>query len=154
MPSEEMFFAKNMMPKQYDEFKEWYDKIDKYNRNFKEEFIKYCIADVVVLANSVLNFRKLFVEDFKLNIDPFRYTTLSSLCMAIYNNRILPEKTIVGNGANKPCNKVCSEWLIHLVDTILLMPEVPLVCYDDGENTYYKQPTHTFHADAFDLKNN
>ena len=106
MPSEEMFFAKNMMPKSYTEFKEWYDKTDKSNWNFREEFLKYCIADVVVLAKSVLKFRKLFVEDIKLNIDPFRYTTLASLCMPIYNNRFLPEKTIVGNGANKPTSKV------------------------------------------------
>ena len=140
------------MPKQYDEFKEWYDKTDKSNWNFKEEFIKYCIADVVVLAKSVLKFRKLFVENIKLNIDPFRYTTLASLCMAIFNNRFLPEKTIVGNGANKPTSKVCSEWLIHLDDKNMI-PEVPLVCDNVGDNhKYYKQPTHTFHADAFDLK--
>jgi hypothetical protein len=53
--------------------------------------------------------------------------------MAIYNNRFLPEKTIVGNGANKPTSKVCSEWLIHL-DDMNLIPEVPLVCYNEGEN--------------------
>jgi hypothetical protein len=153
IPSEDMFFAKNMMPKQYDEFKEWYDKTDKNKWNFKDEFINYCEADVIVLSKSILKFRKLFIEDNKLNIDPFRYTTLASLCMAIYNNRFLPEKTIVGNGANKPTSKVCSEWLIHL-DNKNLMPEIPLVCVNPHkkENKFYKKDSHTFHADAFDLK--
>jgi hypothetical protein len=73
--------------------------------------------------------------------------------MAIYNNRFLPEKTIVGNGANKPTSKVCNEWLIHLDDKNLI-PEVPLVCENENikQNKFYKRPSHTFHADAFDLK--
>ncbi len=94
MPGEEMFFASNMKPESYKEFKEWYDKTDKTNWNFKDEFIKYCEADVVLLSKAVLKFRRLFVEDSILNIDPFRHTTLASLCMAIYTNRFLPEKTI------------------------------------------------------------
>ena len=57
MPGEEMFFANNMKPDQYKEFKEWYDQEDKNNWNFKDEFIKYCVADVVVLAESVLKLR-------------------------------------------------------------------------------------------------
>ena len=80
----------------------------------------------------------MFVEDYKLNIDPFRYTTLASLCMAIYTNRFLPEKTIVGNGANKPTSKVCSEWLIHLDDKDLLH-EIPLVCLNpEHKSNKYK----------------
>ena len=49
-----------MMPKQYDEFKEWYDKTDKNKWNFKDEFINYCEADVIVLSKSILKFRKLY----------------------------------------------------------------------------------------------
>ena len=73
--------------------------------------------------------------------------------MAIYTNRFLPEKTIVGNGANKPTSKVCSEWLIHIDDENLI-PEVPLVCINpqQKENKFYKKQCHTFHADAYDRK--
>jgi hypothetical protein len=56
--------------------------------------MKYCEADVVLLAKSVFKFRKLFIEEKCLNVDPFRYITLASLCMANYINRFLPEKQL------------------------------------------------------------
>ena len=126
IPDEDAFFAKNMKPDEYKHFKVWYDGVDKDAPwDFKQEFIKYCDADVVLLAKSVLKFRSLFVNNDQLNIDPFRYTTLASLCMAIYTNRFLPEKTIVGNGANKATSKVCNEWLSYLNDKHIV-PEAPL----------------------------
>ena len=47
---------------------------------------------------------------------PFRYTTLASLCMAIYLNKFLPEQTIVGNNADNKDSIVCREWLNYLND--------------------------------------
>ena len=41
--------------------------------------------------------------------------------MSVFNNRFLPDKTIVGNGGNKPTSKVCSEWLMYLDDKHLLL---------------------------------
>ena len=59
-----MLYAKNMKPEQYEEFKEWYDKVDRSVAwNFKDEFIKYCEADVVLLAKSVLEFRNLLKKN-------------------------------------------------------------------------------------------
>ena len=38
IPTEDMFYAKNMKPEQYEEFKEWYDKVDRSVAwNFKNE---------------------------------------------------------------------------------------------------------------------
>jgi hypothetical protein len=158
IPNEDMFFARNMKPDDYKDFKVHHNfkkvlmQLTNTQWNFREEFIKYCIADVVVLAKSVLKFRKLLLGDGILNVDPFRYTTLASLCMAIFNNRFLPDKTIVGNGGNKPTSKVCNEWLMYLDDKHLI-PEVPLVCENVENKKYYKNPYHTFHADGFNLKN-
>ena len=67
---------------------------------FKNEMIKYCRADVELLSKSVLAFRKLFKD--KLDIDPWRYVTLASLCMAIFRGAFLAKKSIVANEPNKP----------------------------------------------------
>ena len=50
--------------------------------SFKVEMVKYCWADVEVLAKAVLKLRHLIKQ--KLDTDPFRYITLPSMCMAIY----------------------------------------------------------------------
>ena len=93
-----------MSPEEYEkEFKPWYNQQkDVTNWNFKTEFIKCCRADVELLSKTVLYFRKLFITS--LDTDPFRYTTLASLCMSIYSNLFLPEKTIVCNSHEK--NKI------------------------------------------------
>ena len=76
--------------------------------------INYCRADVELLSKTILKFRKLFKHN--LDTDPFRYTTLASLCMSIYLNKFLPEKTIVGNSTEKQNSPVYREWLTHLND--------------------------------------
>ena len=90
-----------MMPEDYDKhFKPWYDQQkDITDWSFKDELIKYCRADVELLSKTILKFRKMFIDIS--DTDPFRYTTLASLCMGIYLNKFLPEKTIVGNNTEK-----------------------------------------------------
>ena len=165
VPAEEMYGSKNLTTNvYYKEFKPWYDKIVSENKNdwdFKNEMKKYCRADVELLSKSVLSFRKMFKD--KLDIDPFRYVTLASLCMAIFRGCFLPEKSIVANEQNKPISKVCNEWLIHLNDDKLI-PEVPIFIdknslnyntdqlhkdkLDGDTTTYYQQNTNLFTTDA------
>ncbi len=52
----------------------------------------------------------------KLDIDPFRYVTLASLCMAIFRCCFLPEKCMIANEQNKKTSRVCKEWLFYLSD--------------------------------------
>ena len=160
-----MFGSNNLTTKVYEqEFKPWYDKVVSECNNdwsFKDEMVKYCRADVELLSKSILSFRKMFKD--KLDIDPFRYVTLASLCMAIFRGCFLPDKSIVANEQNKKVSKVCNEWLIHLNDDKLI-PEVPvfidkanLQCNEDnlnkgkldGDTTiYYQQDKHIFSCDA------
>jgi hypothetical protein len=95
------------------------NKTDKENDNWmsKEELIKYCRYDVVVLSKAVLKFRKMCMD--KLDVDPFRYVTLASLCMSIYLNKFLHEKAIVGNSNDKD-SIVGREWLIYLNNQALI----------------------------------
>jgi hypothetical protein len=100
VPDKSMFGDMNMMPKNKEASDEWYEGIrQQTDWNFREEFIKYCRADVDLLAKSVLEFRKIFKSLF--DVDPFRYITLASLCMDIYKNNFLPEKTVVACNGKK-----------------------------------------------------
>ena len=49
-----------------------------------------------------------------VNVDPWRYTTLSSLSMAIYLNCFLPDKAIAARDSNKPISKTSREWFIYM----------------------------------------
>ncbi len=98
------------------DFKQWYEtQKDRTNWNFKDEMKKYCEADVVLLAKTVLKFRKLFLDS--LDVDPFIYVTLASLCMSIYVNKFMPSKKIVGNATDKNISLGCKEWLNYLNDS-------------------------------------
>ena len=59
-------------------------------------------------------------------IDPFRYVTLASLCMAIFRGCFLPDKSIIANEQNTTVSKVCKEWFLHLQDEKVI-PEVPIL---------------------------
>ena len=99
----------------------------------------------------------------RLDIDPFRYVTLASLCMAIFRGCFLPDKSIVANDQNKPVSKVCKEWLTYLNDDKLI-PEVPIVIdksdiqykeedlhkdkLDGDTPVHYNYPKHMFTVDA------
>jgi len=151
-------------------FKPWYDEVkSEPNWDFKHEMTTYCRADVELLSKSVLKFRKMFKD--KLDIDPFRYVTLASLCMAIFRGCFLPDKTIVANEQNKPISKTCEEWMIYMDDPNLI-PEVPIkidrakfdtdtydkaihcgkcsINSEDDTNTYYKYDKHMFTVDGLD----
>ena len=140
-----------MMPDAYNkDFKPWYDKQLKItNWNFKEEMKKYCRADVELLSKTVLKFRKMFKEN--LDTDPFRYTTLASLCMSVYLNKFLPEKKIVGNGAAKQDSVVCREWLNYLDDDYICR-EVPISVKKDESCNIHKNKVGDKHEEYYNLK--
>ena len=75
------------------------------------EMVKYCRAEVKLLSKAVLSFRKMFKG--KLDIDPFRYVKLASLCMATFRGYFLPDKSITTNEQNNTVSNVCPEWLLH-----------------------------------------
>ena len=48
--------------------------------------VRYCRADVEVLAKAALTHRKIFRH--MIDVDPFWYVTLPSLCMDIYKGEV------------------------------------------------------------------
>ena len=152
-----------MMPDDYEkDFKPWLEQQHNITDwNFKEEFKKYCTADVVLLSKTILKFRKMFKDN--LDTDPFRYTTLASLCMSIYLNKFLPEQTTVGNNTDKQDSIVCREWLNHLNNNNICR-EVPIVVEkieacnlhknkEGDKNVEYYNCKRPFTVDGYDRKN-
>jgi len=150
----------------YKEFKQWYDQQSSVSDwNFQNELKRYCEADVELLAKTVLKFRKMF-KTKPIDVDPFRYVTLASLCVSIYLNLFIPEKTIVGNGSDKKDSRVCREWFNHLQNPDL-RPEVPIILDIDELNItnekrnrgeinctklFYPKRKVSFTVDALDRK--
>ena len=84
LPCKRFYRPRNMKLEKKKEFNKWYDKLKKENYYYhhENETRSYCISDVDILRRSCELFRDLFIE--VANIDPFRYTTIASVCMAIF----------------------------------------------------------------------
>ena len=127
---------------------------------------KKCRSDVKVLAMGVLKFRQIYYNEF--DVDPFRYITISSLCMNLFKCKFMSSNTIVSNDANKPISKISREYFIYL-DNPDILREHPLhiklerlncnfdknkILYD-GETEhkrYYKGHTAKFVVDGLKHK--
>jgi hypothetical protein len=135
---------------------EWHRQQQGLTWNFKEEMEKYCEADVVLLAKAILKFRQIFKN--RLDVDPWRYTTLASLCMAIYRGKFLPDKSIVANEDNKQSSMECKEWLLYLDQNSHkdIQPEVTLygIKKPGDERKHYKFDKNRFVADGYHKKSN
>ena len=82
------------------EFDNWYETVKNLEFNFKKEFEDYCWSDVCLLTKGCLEFRKIIIEQTKIDlndpgIDPFnRSLTIASLCNLIFRKICMDENTI------------------------------------------------------------
>ena len=94
MPSKKHYGYNQMKTQDRQKFLQWYD--DRVNENyvfdFKKEIIEYCRSDVDILRRCILKFRLDFIKEE--NIDPLKYITIASVCMAIYRGNYMPNNTI------------------------------------------------------------
>ncbi|XP_060855011.1 uncharacterized protein LOC132932654 [Metopolophium dirhodum] len=93
-----------------------------YKIRFKEALIKdlklkeleaYCDSDVDILRRGCLELRNQFLDI--ANIDPFCYTTIAGVCMAIYKSKYLISDTIavLDKEKNENYSKQSITWLQH-----------------------------------------
>ncbi|XP_060854979.1 uncharacterized protein LOC132932620 [Metopolophium dirhodum] len=93
-----------------------------YKIRFKEALIKdlklkeleaYCDSDVDILRRGCLELRNQFSDI--ANIDPFCYTTIAGVCMAIYKSKYLISDTIavLDKEKNENYSKQSITWLQH-----------------------------------------
>lgn len=160
-PDPTYFGIKNMMPEKHKEFLKWYSKVKKDDWDFKVEIKKYCKDDVKLLSQAVLIFRKSFKD--KLDIDPWRYTTLPSLCMAIYRGIFMPKNKIVANENNRESTLACKTWLSYLGILNKVYLEHRITCdvkgnFKEGKigkkNKIFNNKTVNFCLDAYDPETN
>lgn len=106
-----------------DEFNCWYKEVSNSTFNLQAETEKYCRNDVIILAKSIIIFRKLFINISKINdegIDPFKENiTIASACNKFYRRNILKPKQIayipeVGYNAEKNSSYKSLLWLEYL----------------------------------------
>jgi len=83
-------------PREYEIFLSKYNKIVfSYNGkewNLKDELIKYCNNDVIILYRIIDRFTNEIFNRFK--VDPFKYPTLASLAFAIYRTKYMVDENI------------------------------------------------------------
>ena len=92
MPPIDDFGCNSMGTNDRGNFIQWYNKKKRENYVWdnKKELIEYCISDVDILMKSMKIFRDLYIE--VAGIDPLSYTTIASVCMAIFRYKyILPD---------------------------------------------------------------
>ena len=58
----------------------------------KKEILEYWRSDVDILRRGIMKLREDFIQ--LENIDPFRYITITLVCMTIYHSNYMPKKTI------------------------------------------------------------
>ena len=94
LPSKELYGYNQMKPDERTKFLTWYeDCVSKgYIFNFKKEILEYCRSDVDILRRGMMKLRETFIQ--LENLDPLRYVTIASVCMAIYRSNYMPKDTI------------------------------------------------------------
>ena len=107
------------------EFDHFYESVKDKVFDNKKELEDYCISDVEILATGCLKFRKIIMQQTKLDandpgVDPFRVSiTIASLCNYIFRRNFMKPNTIAvipENGYNPKQNTSlkCKQWLRFL----------------------------------------
>ena len=94
VPSKVHYGYNQMRSNERKNFLKWYDALMQkgYIFNYKEEILQYCRSDVDILRRSIMKLRKDFIDLDE--IDPLRYITIASVCMALYRSKYMPANTI------------------------------------------------------------
>ena len=101
------------------DFLKWYNDNKLNEFDFQVEMKKYCRADVEVLRNSCLLFRKGVIDitknDENVSVDPFTYTTIATCAMADYKNSNFPiDKIAIVESFKDTFSKQSIKWLEYI----------------------------------------
>ena len=72
------------------EMEEWHKQVNTDIFDFEKELLSYCQTDVRILSEACLKFRSLLLE--KTGLDPFNYSTIASVTMAVFKENFLEEQ--------------------------------------------------------------
>ena len=117
-PEPQLYGYDTMIEKEKSLFMAWYSTVRHKLFDFQRELQKYGVNDVVVLRKACLVYRDTFMKC--TDLDPFTYTTLASVCMAVYKSMFLPQNTVAYtfDGAyhtqHKTFSNVSIQWLEYV----------------------------------------
>lgn len=138
-----------MSEKDREQFDLWYKTVECKVFDFKKELALYGKNDVVLLREACMKYRDEFIQCTAL--DPFRYTTLASCCMAVYKTHYLERDTLAltHNGAyltkNKAYSNASIEWLEYVSHSRGVDVQHALNC---GEMSF-----GSYHLDGYYINN-
>lgn len=120
MPEKQYFMPEQMPPAKLAKFNEWYDGLPStYRFNMREELLKYCQSDVILLRMGILRFIKFFKQNLRVN-PVLEAVTLTSALMLGFRSRFLVKNTLgivpISNysGGNKAQSKIGKMWLEYM----------------------------------------
>ena len=96
IPDVDYYSPKTMKPQAREAFLAWHqEQIESnYVFNFREEIVKYCRSDVVILRECCMEFREM-LRDKTNGIDPFeKCLTIASYCHEVYPTNFLKKDSI------------------------------------------------------------
>ena len=96
IPDVDYYSPKTMKPQAREAFLAWHqEQIESnYVFNFREEIVKYCRSDVVILRECCMEFREM-LRDKTNGIDPFeKCLTIASYCHEVYRTNFLKKDSI------------------------------------------------------------
>lgn len=117
-PDKSLFAPEDLRGKDVDTFEQWYREQAGKIFNLKDELIKYCQQDVLILMKGVQAFQKLLLNI--TGIDPFtRNITLSSFVMSVFRAHYLPQMTlgiqpVIGYEPKRQQSHIATIWLYYL----------------------------------------
>ena len=94
IPDEKYFMPDNMTDATYRDFKQWHQEQLERPWDFQHEFVAYCEADALLLAQGCLKYREIVMQATPSQHDPLQETTLASSAMQIFRTSMLEENTI------------------------------------------------------------
>lgn len=95
IPAKEFYCPDTMFEKTYKEFQNWHNEQVRLNYvfDFQKELVEYCVSDVEILAQACIRFRKLFMQECR--VEPFlEAVTIASACNKAFRRNFLKPNTI------------------------------------------------------------
>ena len=88
------YYAPDFMKKsKRDDFLKWHSQQTGKTFDMAQELDAYCVSDVVLLRQSIMKFRRLFIDT--TGVDPItKASTIASACSHVYRRNFLQPDTI------------------------------------------------------------
>jgi hypothetical protein len=93
LPPKEHYLYSSMKPEKRRHFLEWYEGNKGQHFDLKEKLVEYCMSDVRLLSEGLVNYRQTFLEECRFEVLE-RCTTLPAAMMTHFRMNLLKKDSI------------------------------------------------------------